>query len=140
MDRLTKGNGECSWALHNGLWLEPYELASERDNVHTVGNLMRRLAKYENTDHTPEEIQNAIFPPCKVGDTVYYLTGNPTLANGRHFNRVESTRCIGFYWDERGLQIRLYIPHGSHGTYGYYGDTIFLTREEAEAALGGGGE
>lgn len=82
-----------------------------------------------------EEKGRLIVLPCKVGDPVYYLTGNPTLASGYHFNRVESTKCIGFYFDEKGLQICLYMPHGNHGTYGYYGETVFLTREEAEAKL-----
>ena len=73
--------------------------------------------------------------PCKVGDPVYYLTGNPIFASGYHFSRVESTKCDGFYFDEKGLQICLYMPHGNHGTYGYFGKTIFLTREEAAKAL-----
>lgn len=92
-----------------------------------------RLAAYEDA----EEQGRLVILPCKMGDTVYYLTGNPTLASGYHFNRVESTKCIGFYWDREGLQICLYMPHGNHGTYGRYGKTIFLTREEAEAALQG---
>lgn len=71
--------------------------------------------------------------PCKPGDTVYYLTGNPALVG--HFDRVERTRALGLYWDENGLQICLKLPRGSHGTYGYFEETVFLTREEAEAAL-----
>ena len=74
-----------------------------------------------------------IVLPCKPGDTVYYLTGNPALVG--HFDRVESTRVLGFYWDENGLQICLKLPRGSHGTYGYFEETVFLTREEAEEAL-----
>ena len=73
--------------------------------------------------------------PCKVGDPVYYLTGNPIFASGYHFSRIESTKCDGFYFDAKGLQICLYMPHGNHGTYGYFGKTIFLTREEAAKAL-----
>lgn len=102
------------------------------------------MAKYidveANAYEDAEEQGRLVVLPCKVGDTVYYLTGNPSLASGYHFNRVERTKCIGFYWDREGLQICLYIPHGNHGTYGRYGKTIFLTREEAEAALNGGQE
>lgn len=120
-----------------------------------------KLAAYEDTELSPEEFKEKsesvlelygklkpyadaeeqgrlVILPCKAGDTVYYLTGNPILASGYHFNRVESTKCIGFYWDREGLQICLYMPHGNHGTYGRYGKSIFLTREEAEAALKGG--
>jgi hypothetical protein len=96
-------------------------------------NYIDKLAAYEDA----EEQGRLVILPCKVGDTVYYLTGNPSLASGYHFNRVESTKCIGVYWDREGLQICLYMPHGNHGTYGRYGKTIFLTREEAEAALQG---
>lgn len=78
---------------------------------------------------------DVVVLPCKTGDTVYYLTGNPTLSSGYHFNRVENTKCVGFYWDDKGLQICLYSPHGNHGTYGYFGKTVFLTQAEAEFAL-----
>lgn len=76
--------------------------------------------------------------PCKEGDTVWYLTGNPSLSSRPNFNRVESERVAGVHWDSRGLQIQLRNYHGNHGTYGYFGKSIFLTREEAEEALRGG--
>lgn len=114
-------------------------------------DLRKRLAAYEDTGLEPQTISEILDSvsewydahkegrllvlPCKVGDPVYYLTGNPILANGYHFNRVESTKCIGFYFDEKGLQICLFMPHGNHGTYGYYGETVFLSRKAAEAAL-----
>lgn len=96
-----------------------------------MGKVVVRLAAYEDA----EEQGMLVRLPCKLRDTVYYLTGNPCLASGRHFNRVEVSKCIGYYFDEKGLKICLYLPSGNHGTYGYFGDTIFLTREEAEAAL-----
>lgn len=71
--------------------------------------------------------------PCKVGDTVWYLTGSQSS----YFDRVKSERVAGFYWDGLRFHIRLRDFHGNHGTYGYFGKTIFLTREEAEAALRG---
>ena len=98
-----------------------------------VQSALKKLSALEDA----EEQGRLVILPCKMGDTVYYLTGNPTLASGYHFNRVESTKCIGFYSDREGLQICLYMPHGNHGTYGRYGKTIFLAREEAEAALQG---
>ena len=73
--------------------------------------------------------------PCKPGDTVWYLTGNPSMTNRLCFDRVDSARVVGFYFDERGMQVRLDYFHGSHGTYGFYGKTVFSTREAAEAAL-----
>lgn len=135
MDRLTKGNGECAWALHNGLWLEPYELAIERDNVHTIGNLMRRLAKYEITGRTPEEIKNAIFPPCKVGDTVYVHTEKiNSFLEARKF--VEEKKVIAIKVESDGLWI-VADDYDSYVSYHIGSKRLFFTREEAEAALGG---
>lgn len=73
--------------------------------------------------------------PVKPGDTVWYLTGNPSMTNRLCFDHVDSARVVGFYFDERGMQVRLDYFHGSHGTYGFYGKTVFSTREAAEAAL-----
>lgn len=73
--------------------------------------------------------------PCKVGSTVWYVTGNPSMTNRLCFDRVDSAKVAGFYFDERGMQIRLDYFHGSHGTYGFYGKTVFLDRESAKAAL-----
>ena len=82
---------------------------------------------------------NVIVLPCKVNDRVYYLTGKPILSNINNYSRVEESKCRGFYIDERGLQIRLDAAwHGNHGTYGFYGKTVFLTKEQAEKALKGG--
>jgi len=91
--------------------------------------VLKRLAAYEDA----EEQGRLLVLPCKVGDPVYYLTGDPIFPRGYHFSRVESTKCVGFYFDEKGLQIALYMPHGNHGTYGYFGETIFRTLEEAKA-------
>ena len=74
-----------------------------------------------------------VVMPCKEGDTVWYLTGPPHL----YFVRVESERVAGVHWDSHGLQIQLRSYHGNHGTYGYFGKSISLTREEAEEALRG---
>lgn len=76
-----------------------------------------------------------VVTPCKIGDTVWYLTGNPSMTNRICFDRVDSAKVAGFYFDERGLQIRLDHFHGIHGTYGFYRKTVFLTRIAAEAAL-----
>lgn len=75
--------------------------------------------------------------PCILGAQVWYLTGNPSMTNRLCFDRVDYAKAVGFYWDERGLQIRLDSFHGNHGTYGFYGKTVFLDRESAEARLKG---
>jgi len=83
-----------------------------------------------------EEQGKLLKLPCAVGDKVYYLTGNLNSLGKGKFDRVEESKAIGFYTDRDGLMIRLdYNWSGNHGTYGFFGKSIFLTREEAEAAL-----
>ena len=67
--------------------------------------------------------------PCKVGDGVYILAGS----FGTFY---EKDICDGFYMGNNGiLQVKVKNHKGNHGTYGIMGKTVFLTREEAEAAL-----
>lgn len=64
-----------------------------------------------------------IAPPCKVGDTVYYMyKGGGRVYEGvvTSFIYVSDTKSFVIHCD------------GCHGKYGQY---VFLTREEAEAAL-----
>lgn len=75
-------------------------------------------------------IENGVIvPPCKVGDTVYILAG----LYGRKY---EKDICEGFYIGGDGVvQVRVRNMKGNHGTYGVMGETVFLTREEAERTL-----
>lgn len=85
-------------------------------------------AMYWGAD-TPEKIaerlidEGIIAPPCKVGSTVYYMyKGVDRVYEGvaTNFIYVSDTKSFGIYCD---------------GYYGKYGQYVFLTREEAEAAL-----
>ena len=72
--------------------------------------------------------------PCKVGDTVYMPVGKWGTITG-----YEADECDGFHIARDGvLQIKAKCYSGNYGTYGVPGKTVFLTREEAEAALKGG--
>ena len=79
-----------------------------------------------------------IVPPCKVGDTVYYVSDSPINLSVQantiyeaHISRIVTTQ----YGTTLVIQI--------HNAYGVteipdindYGKTVFLTREEAEAKL-----
>ena len=69
--------------------------------------------------------EGVIVPPCKVGDTVYYMyKGGGRVYEGvvTSFIYVSDTKSFVIHCD------------GCHGKYGQY---VFLTREEAEAALEG---
>ena len=72
---------------------------------------------------------SVIVPPCKVGDMVYILAGH----NG---HKYEQDTCEGFYIGDDGVvQVRVRNMKGNHGTYGVFGITVFLSKEEAEKAL-----
>lgn len=76
-----------------------------------------------------------IVPPCKVGDTVYY----PWIYDGQcgvAFSEVES---IKIYVNRLPIAIvedwQSDMPMPTSFTIEDFGETIFLTREEAEKAL-----
>ena len=52
MERLTKKSGEMVWLKSDGLFLEPCEARSNAD----IRDALVRLAAYEDTGLTPEEI------------------------------------------------------------------------------------
>ena len=77
-----------------------------------------------------------ILPPCKVGDTVYY----PWIYDGQcgvAFNKVESIKIY-----VNGLPLVIVEDWGSDMPMPIsfcnedFGKTVFLTREDAEKALG----
>ena len=93
---------------------------------------MKELAKAEAEDRL-------LILPCKVGDTVYRYS---------HVEqRMQALKCEGFlqnglYWKVRCTDL---VPSwvGNQKRHFYiavssFGKTVFLTREEAEAALRGG--
>ena len=73
----------------------------------------------------------AIVPPCKVGDTVYYIhhSGSRVFEGEvTSYVYVSDSKSFGIHHD---------------GGYGVYGRYVFLTREEAEQAMkeqGNGGQ
>ena len=67
-----------------------------------------------------------IVPPCKVGDTVYYITGIG-------HNLVKPAKVKEIIIDENGIK-DLYMQGDGHNFENSF-DIFFLTREEAEKAL-----
>ena len=122
---------------------------------------VERLAAYEDTGLTPEMCANyktfedeaiskgvtfkrivalmeadkdgrLVVLPCKVGDTLYEVTGRKTISE----YRVKAIRvelfCVFIEWEiEKG-----FVWQSLSGiTQNEIGKTVFLTREEAEKAL-----
>ena len=122
-----------------------------------------RLKEYEDTGIEPEEVKEheaayieimtrtygpihekigqwlqaekdgrLVVLPCKIMDTIFMAVGRYGITG------FEEDRCDGFFINREGiLQIKAQCYSGNHATYGFPGETVFLTREEAEAALEG---
>lgn len=125
---------------------------------------VERLAEYEDTRLTPEAFQSYVVffqdlignqkasealdrfrqlvkadrdgrlvaPPCKAGDTVYEVTSRKTISE----YRVKAIRvelfCTFIEWDI----VAGFVDKSIFGVpVDEIGKTVFLTREEAEAAL-----
>lgn len=85
-------------------------------------NYIDKLATYEDA----EEQGRLVVLPCKMGDMVYYRRGRDIIGD-----TVERIIIDGI--DNQVLV-------GAHKAYMFcdFGRNVFLTREEAEAALKGG--
>lgn len=128
MDRLTMQN---------------YDYADCEFMDSGIAPVFNRLAAYEDTGLEPEEIQDylnatdeyveaseegrLIVLPCKVGDTVWYIPSGT--------RKIYSGICHCVSIQQGGVNIHLYDFDGDAATYP--ASRVFLTREEAEAALGG---
>lgn len=71
-----------------------------------------------------------IVPPCKIGDTVYLIP----KYNGKPYCGIvqDKVQMIGI--TSRGIHIKARNHHDHNKMY-MLGKTVFLTKEEAEAAL-----
>ena len=67
MERLTKKSGEMVWLKSDGLFLEPCEARSNAD----IRDALVRLAAYEDTGLTPEEIV-ALAGEVNIWKSGYY--------------------------------------------------------------------
>lgn len=72
--------------------------------------------------------------PCEIGDTVYVLDSRHKGLTVR-YDSIFNTTCEGFYIGRDGLEIQLRNSGITHGGYGKFGKTVFLTYEAAEQAL-----
>ena len=146
MERLTKRvDGIAvleSWAI-------------DKDPVSIIQRLCNRLAAYEETLLEPKEVAGLcamdkrsrmakmlrweeaeqdgrlVVLPCKVGDRVFHVR-RVTQAEAKRMGAPVRHRGIVYYGD-RPFAIKEKLCTKSD--YAQIGKTVFLTREEAEAAL-----
>jgi hypothetical protein len=95
---------------------QQYGIATEEppEAIYTIEN--HQLADYLLAN-------GVIVPPCKVGDTVYYIAGK----------KVYKSKCHAISQHKGGLQIHLYDYDGDNARY--TAKDVFLTKSQAEVAL-----
>lgn len=93
-------------------------LSAEDYSIHRMVELMR----------ADKDGRLVVLPHCKLGDTVYWL----------HDKKITECRVYRIQENTKGVQIAIKstVSHGVFSVDDYFGKTIFLTREEAEKALG----
>ena len=121
-------------AAYEDTGLEPEEIKELRelctDEVAELARTLYKAMESGKLDHLRDILQadqDGRIPPCKRGDVVYCIRHNP---------------CIGYY--VKTLTVCTVTIWGP-GRFSVFttkedelGKTVFLTREEAEAALKGG--
>lgn len=77
-----------------------------------------------------------IVPPCKVGETLYFLYDNTFANRPSIMPHIYETKDWYFDIDQKGISILPRSVRSYKGKHHYYlGDTVFLTKEKAEAEL-----
>ena len=110
------------------------QLGNPRENHPSIlwGDAVNKLAAYEDA----EEQGRLVMLPCKVGDTVYSLERFCDGSRGDCSSRVSCKECDDYKQQINPCHIG--SIDAAFAVIGMLGKTVFLTREEAEAALKGG--
>jgi hypothetical protein len=158
MERLTKKIfADGTIGLKNILDIEEinWSDADGKNKESTYcGKAIDRLAAYEDTGLAPAEVAELakakadgrlVVLPCKVGDTVFTIEldckDNPDHLQMCFCWNKSCKECDKSYlrvWENRNktADIRSIVAEmGLCGESGGFGKTVFLAREEAEAAL-----
>lgn len=119
-------------------WLDEETKTEVSITHYKMRDAMVRLAKYEDTGLTPEQVRDLkeaeeqgllLRLPCKIGKTVYYIQKclAPSCKECRGFTRVDNCYCE--------YKARIFEQQFSYRHIGGLGYSVFLTREAAEKAL-----
>jgi len=116
--------------------------AAHVDEQGQICMLSDRLATYEDSGLSPEEVQKMarakvegrlVELPCKLGDTVYFAQRICEYKHCDTRTRMVCCGCSDYAKNKFVIQSRAFTLLDSKNI----GKTVFLTREEAENALGG---
>lgn len=94
------------------------------------------LGEYERFTKMEREDRLIVLPPCKIGEPLYYILDNK-IYGGRLYH-IQYDNYYGKVITILNSSVGLHSSVAAK--FEEFGKTVFLTREEAEAALGGDGE
>lgn len=114
MDRLTTVNG------NNNIELVINESRVRIKDTDTLA-VAKKLKEYEDM----EEQDRLLKLPCKVREIVYYINPNKNTIN----------ELVVYSFDIRPLQHFACDYMGARLNFNQFGKTVFLTKEEAKAAM-----
>lgn len=114
MDRLTTVNG------NNNIELVINKSRVRIKDTDTLA-VAKKLKEYEDM----EEQDRLLKLPCKVGEIVYYINPNKNTIN----------ELVVYSFDIRPLQHFACDYMGARLNFNQFGKTVFLTKEEAKAAM-----
>ena len=114
MDRLTTVNG------NNNIELVINESRVRIKDTDTLA-VAKKLKEYQDM----EEQDRLLKLPCKVGEIVYYINPNKNTIN----------ELVVYSFDIRPLQHFACDYMGARLNFNQFGKTVFLTKEEAKAAM-----
>lgn len=131
MERLTKRN-EADSAYYYPKCFEKCDgigSSSKCENCELTYNVCKKLGNYEDL----EEQGRLIKLPCKVGDTIYVNNGFTIFEYEVTLTGYSSTsKESGFYFVTKSKKNSETVQEFSDGDFG---ETVFLTKSEAEAKL-----
>ena len=123
MSRLTQRNFDGSVGISQFRYY----------NYDDFQKLTKKLAEYEDL----EEQGLLLKLPCKVGDTVWYITPDDSIALAK--KTIYEAEVVRFYFmkNKEGMAIDVYAEQRSteFPLLSDIGKTVFLTKEEAEQEL-----
>ena len=136
MEILDKMNFFQGQRAGRELWNDkPFEVQEEdlgnfKRDIDTIGSYIWEIVKELKQYRDAEEQGLLLRLPCKVGDVVYQITRD-FISEFKIKTFVCDGKSFFFYWQcIKGIYVNIIGFHSSR-----IGKDVFLTKEEAEAAL-----
>lgn len=136
MERLTKREyGEITYSKNRDIMCGSFcnSCSVGTGNCNTVKAMVEKLAEYEDL----EEQGRLLRLPCKLGDTIYAII--PSFSEMRYI--IVDYEVVYYTCNSSGEQYLSCVRRNNEERYSYgisvkdIGNTVFLTREEAEDKL-----